>query len=176
MRYCIAYIANNEVQEFFKEITEELGIKFAVANLSKRVPAHITLVYPFESDNCAAIELQLEKVSQSIKPVSFTIGGFERFTDNKKTIFMKVEGSDAFYESVKSCIVSIGTFDEDRKFDLHDRKFHISIVRNLNPEISDAVTAYLENQSIPHFDSIFNNIALLEFRNDIWKIKRVFNF
>ncbi|MCF7865173.1 MAG: 2'-5' RNA ligase family protein [Candidatus Pacebacteria bacterium] len=179
MRHCIAYIANEEVQKYFQKLTEELSAQFGISNLSKRVPAHITLKYPFEVDDTMEIESKIQSVvndfslrKTSIAP--FIISGFNRFENSFETIFMKVEGGSIFEKTIEGCISDLGEVDEDRKF--AKRIFHISIARHMNQSQSDEIFAYLQTKELQHFESFFDNIALMKFENEVWSVKKFFKF
>ncbi|MEI6490672.1 MAG: 2'-5' RNA ligase family protein [bacterium] len=90
MRRCIVYLAKGEVEEYFKQITSELALNFSERNLSERVPAHITLKYPFETEDVNLIENKIADVLKNKSKVLFKVGGFERFENSKETIFLSV--------------------------------------------------------------------------------------
>lgn len=179
MRYCIAYVAPEEVQEYFKKTAGRLHAEFGVADLSKRVPAHITLKYPFVTDDpqyLQGVEQQMERVAKTICSAQFTIGGFNRFSGGKETIFMKVEGDSDFQEAVEKCIIGLGDIDEDRNF--AERILHVSSVRHLEDSVSDKIFDYLNSEKVPapHFEVVFDSIALMEFNDEVWKVKRIYRF
>jgi 2'-5' RNA ligase len=176
-RYCIAYVANKEIQEYFRSTAKDLEDKFQVNNLADRVSAHITLKYPFEIESAGDVgemELRIEKVSHLLTQTPFSISGFGRFSDNKRTIFLEVEENAEFRSAMDQCMDKLGEFEEDRKFSASDRTFHVSVVRNLEEDMSDRVFDYLKSMQRPNFKAVFDNIALMRFKNEAWEVKKMF--
>ena len=177
MRYCITYIADDKVQAYFKDLTEHLSAKFGISNLSKRIPAHITLKYPFETEDTTEIETRIEHIAKTIMPVSFKVGGVNRFDDGFETIFIEVEHSPEFKNNIVKCISGLGEFDEDRKFEIENRTFHISIARHLDSTTSDTIFEYLNAEGLPwlkNFDVAFDNITLMKYGDEVWSVKKMF--
>ena len=173
-KYCIGYLAEGEIVPYFNEITAHISAKFDIWNISKRVPPHLTLKYPFEAEDTSEIESRIEAVAKDMTPVPFTLNRFGRFEEGGKTIFLTTSASEELISSIKDCILKLGEFDEDRKFSIDEYKIHLSITRKLDPEISNTVWKYLQTLPSPYIDMVFNNITLFEFRDDVWEVKRTF--
>ncbi len=175
MRYCIVYVAQQEaVQKYFNDITATLSDKFGIANLSKRVPPHLTLKYPFESDDFTSIEKAVENAVVGKSPFPISIDGFSRFPNSTNTIFMDIRISENNLSAVKKIITDLGEFDEDRKFDIDDHKPHMSIVRKLEPQVFNLVWDYVTKLPKPYIDLTFENVTILVREGDVWNIKKMF--
>lgn len=177
MRYCIVYLAEGEIEKYFKEITSLLSQKFNIRNLSERIPPHITLKYPFEyeEEKLGEIEKNIENAIAGMKPIDFIVEGFSKFINDSKTIFLKVAKRDDLISLIKDCKSKLGSYGEDKVFDVDNFEPHISIARNLSVSESDKIWEYLIQLEKPLFNLKFDNVSILEWqKNDTWKVLKTY--
>ncbi len=174
MRYCVVYLVKGELQEYFNQITTDVALKFGTKDLSKRVPPHITLKYPFETDDIREVENKIIATIKGKPNFNFIVEGFERFADKKETIFLSVKVDEAAYSVLKQVISEIGEIGEDRNFPVY--KPHLSVVRHLDDGLSDKISEYLNTLPKSRFELFFNNVAILAFENDVWRVYKEFSF
>ena len=159
--YQIGYLADGEVQKYYETLTLDLSRRFGVEDLSHKVPAHLTLKYPFASDDTTEIEKRIDDFTFGKNPIPFIINGFDRFENNKGTIFLSINQSAELSAFVKDCITELGNLNEVRKFDPNDYKLHLSVARHLRPETSDLICNYLATIPKPRFELSFDNLTIL---------------
>jgi 2'-5' RNA ligase len=174
MKYFIGYLAEGEVEKYYNAITAELAGKFDVGDLSKRVPPHLTLKYPFVSDDISSVEKTIEHFLIDKKPIPFVIDGFDKFDDNSETVFLSVTHDDVLYSFVKECITELPGTEERKNFDAGKFRLHMSVVRHIDVSMCDRILEYLAIQPKPHFDLSFDNLTLFNLEDNMWKVKRIF--
>ncbi len=174
MYHFIGFLCNQDIQKYYQSITTDLSVRFDIKNLSDRVPAHLTLVYPFESEDTSVIEDKIKNFVRGKAAMNFTLGGFGRFDDNSRTIFIPVKSTQVLSEFVKECIIEIGSLCESEKFDPETFKLHASVASKLSSEISDAILLHLMTLPEPYFLASFDKITLFVFENEMWRVKRIF--
>lgn len=174
MWYYIGYLADGEVQKYYETLTSELSRKFGIENLSLTVPAHLKLKYPFELGDTSEIEKKIDDLAFGKNPVPFTIYDFNRFDNNKGTVFLSVKPNEELSTFVKDCITELGDLNEVRKFDPNNYHLHLSVARHLRPETSDLICNYLSTMPKPRFEALFDNLTLFVGEHYTWKVKKIF--
>lgn len=174
MRHFIGYLGKGEVEEYYNALTTELHEKFGIRNLSLRVPPHLTLKYPFETDDAADTESRMKEFLTDKPTFPFFIKGFGRFDDNNKTIFLSVTQNDALSAFVEDCIVSLGDMEEKKKFDAKKFHIHMSVARHLDDDLSEQIWKYVSTLPPPYFEMLFDNLTLFVQENERWKVQRTF--
>lgn len=86
MRYFIGYLASDEIAKYYNSITTDLSNRFGIEDLSKRVPAHITIIYPFESDTSEGTEERIGNYIHNKTSFDFRVKGFGEFKGNDGTL------------------------------------------------------------------------------------------
>lgn len=169
MRFVIVGLIGGEIDSLYTKISNDVSSRFSIGNVSNKIQCHITLKYPFESTEIEInrVERIVESVADTTKKADFNISGFGSF--DHKTIFLKIE-DEKFIKYLKSSILQLGHFDEDRKFDLEKYTPHLSVCRNIPeadfPNIWDYITTTYDPKLIGQFD----NISILVEQDAIWKI------
>jgi len=172
MKYFIGYAAEGEITNYYKTITSDLASRFGIMNLSERVPAHLTLVYPNESNS---IDIVLERIKSFIldkNPIPFTINGFGEFTGEDGTIFLSPVRDQVLQSFIKEAITTIASAADYTRYD-DEFHLHMSVARHLDPELSESIWKYLKTLPSPKFELKFNNISVFEFTNR-WDLKYQF--
>ncbi len=174
MRHFIGYNGNTEVEKYYDAITTELHEKFGVSNLSLRVPSHLTLKYPFETEDTSDAENHIREFLINKSSFKFSIDGFGRFDDNNETIFLSPTRTDTLDAFIEDCIVTLGDLNEEKKFDPKKFRVHMSIARHLDDGLFEQIWDYVNTLPQPRFALLFDNLTLFMLENDKWKVKRTF--
>lgn len=176
-RYSIVHIPQGNIERYFNEITLELDERFNTGNLSKKIFQHITLRYPFETDieGINKVEEEIKKFITDKRCFTYAVDGFSQFPNNSKTIFMAVQDDNKIRDFRQSLMHILEVQDGEGQY-LNNYHPHISIVRDLNPEYSEKVLGYLQSLPVPHFDLMFDNIAIIVKNDGIWSVYKLFNF
>lgn len=173
-RYSIVHIPKGEIEKFFIDITDELDKKFNIGNLSKKIFQHITLRYPFETDQEGIIKIEkiLKEFISTQKSFNYKVEEFSKFPNDDKTIFLPIVDDTNISEFRKKMMDNFENIDNNELF-LNNYHPHISIARDLNPESSGLVWEYLNNTPKPHFDLMFDSIAIIVKNEDVWSVHKV---
>lgn len=172
MRYFIGYLGGGDIEKYYQNITSELSDKFGIRNLSRKVPVHFTLKYPFESEDTSKVEKDIEVFLKNKTPTPFVINGFDKF--GYKTIFLSVEPNGELMSLVKDCLSTLGDLGEIEKFDADEYRLHLSVARHLDPVTFELVWDHLSLLPNPHFELAFDNITLFVLEGGIWNVKKTF--
>ncbi len=174
MKYCIVYLATDEAEKYSINLTKELSEKFAIKDLSKRVPPHMTIKYPFETEDILQVEKRIEICVEKKTSFPITIRSFGRFENDVKTIFMPLDHSQKIDSLITECNKEFVFLGTDQKYHFEAHIPHISIARHLDKETSDKIFEYLNLLPVPSFETFFDNLTLLEFDKEVWKVRRIF--
>ena len=174
MRHAVVYLGEGEIEQYYNAITTELSARFGINNLSMRVPPHLTLKYPFETDDTSIAEKRIEDFLKSKTPIKFLIDGFGRLDDNNETIFLSPVRTGTLDAFVEDCIIKLGDLGEEKKFDPKKFRVHMSVARHLTSEMFEQIWSYVNSLPRPRFQLIFDNLTLFVFENEKWEIKKVF--
>ena len=174
MQYFIGHIGDASINAYYREITADLASRFGIPDLAHRVPAHLTIKYPFASDDVSGLELRIDDFLRDKKAFPLVVKGFDHFDDNTATIFLSVEPSRELSLFTEQCILHFGDLNERKKFDPTKFRAHFSVARHLTPELFHDVWNHISNLPTPVFHSTFSNLTLCVLENEVWKPKRMF--
>lgn len=162
---------NGEALKFHDRLTTEVCSKF---NLRRtKLPGHITLKAPFESENVDELIDVLEAFVSITKKAAVYIHGYGSFRND--VVFMKTIFSDEanrvyneFYKLLKTLIWLQWKKNENRQ-----KIFHTTIVskkiKNKFNEIWDYV-----NEIQCDFDIYFDNISIYTWKENTWILYKKF--
>ena len=173
MTYFIGYLGTEEVNKYYRSITADLAGRFGVKYLAENVPPHITLKYPFDSDDLSSIEGTLVDILKDKKPIPFSISSFDEFKGKEGTIFLSIDKNPALQSFIKDSIIKLGKESDYYAFG-NEFHLHMSIARSLDSEKARLVWEYLKTLPKPYFDLLFDNLTVFIFDSGVWKIKKTF--
>ncbi|USN52668.1 MAG: 2'-5' RNA ligase family protein [Candidatus Nomurabacteria bacterium] len=141
-----------------------------------RIPPHITLFYPFdtEAENIGRLQHDLDKLVKLITALPLSVVGFKPF-DNE-VWFLDLEQKaelhaikDAITHLIKS---SLNIVDQRRFSDVY---FHCTLAfRDVTPEKFEAIGEYLKDRQPPIDYFVLDAVAILEQQQDrTWKVLSV---
>lgn len=172
MRHCIASVIGGDIEQYYTKTTKELSEKFGIRDISKKIPAHITLKYPFYTGDLTSAREKIRSVVETCDATEFVVDGFDHF--DRTTIFLSVRFEKTFDTRIRECVVKLGQFNEDRNFDPSKFVYHISIARHLNEETFPIVWNYLHSLPHPHIKGMFDNISILTEIDEVWRVVEKF--
>ncbi|MBC2581009.1 2'-5' RNA ligase family protein [Clostridium sp. DJ247] len=170
-RYVIVCDLKGVASNFHNKITEDVCSRFNKKR--QKLPAHITLKAPFETDKIYELIPVLEKFANKYIAAPIEIKGYGKFRQD--VIYMNVKVSeetkkmhdDLFDELNKIPWISF------KKNEGKDRVFHCTIVSKSIGDKFYEIWDYL-NQFPCDFHEMFNNISLYEWKDNTWVIYKVF--
>ena len=113
--YFAGYLGSAQIEKYYKDITTELARTFDIENLSKRVPAHITLRYPFEIESYSDIQNKIIQLLPRQKTQHLFIDGFGHFGDETIYLNVKVDNHEMF---IKKYVRGLGNMENFKMTDL----------------------------------------------------------
>lgn len=176
-RYLIAFVLKDEQSVAVDHLRQTIASTFDVA-AAMRLPPHMTLFYPFETDDISKLAAKLEKIAASQKAFTVPINKFSSFDErvwfldpaqDEKLFILK----DAIVSIIKGTL-SIGEDNEGRK-----AHFHITLAyKDLTPEKHRVIGEYLSKKMLPVKEVLIDNFSILswEEKTNTWTAMRVFNF
>ena len=175
-KFAIVFFIEGPLNDYVEKISADISDRFYIENLQKRIPPHFTLRYPFMLDNISRVENIIQEFLKNENSFKVSIGGFDRFEDNTKTVFLSVKENTILNSFIRRITDCIGYLDEDSRYDMEKSRKHVSVARHLDPEKSDIVFKYLKSLPEMEFDVLFNNVSIFYMRNNIWSVYKVFSF
>ena len=172
MRYVVVTVADGEAGVFNKKLSAEAFEKFKVK--SSKLPAHITLKAPFETEEpIEVLEEAIEKYIKDKKAIPYEIKGFEHF-DNR-VIYMDVNMSNEGKVIHDKLIDILDNFDyiEFNKKDGKDKIFHVTLTSKKVPSIYKEVWEYVNKYPF-EFNCYFDNISIFKWVDNTWKLHKEF--
>lgn len=174
MKYSIFYLISGEAKKYRNELVKKVGPKFRERYvLESRLPAHITLKIPFETNKIKEIEKRLEGIVNNHKASKIRIIGFGRF--ERFVAFLKFEFSKPALKTQRelirelSEIKGIKIYEPDKKWHPHATISYGNTKKSFN-----GIWNYLKKLSKPHFDLEFDNITIMKKPEKYWKIHKEF--
>lgn len=168
MRLCIGYAPAGPLVEYRNKLTADLAERFGIMNLSLRVPAHITVIYPIEHANIEDITAQIKAFVTHKQAFPITIEGFGTLTHTSGTVYLAPKDEPRMQAFIKEAIATFAHPDDYTKYGGEFRP-HISVARHLTPEQTTAIATYVNSLPTPRFNLTFDSLSLFEF-TDVWRI------
>lgn len=171
MRYFIAYILNGEAAAYDKEVGDGLARAFGLKELSKKTPRHITLKYPFITDDkIEEVERILEKFVIGRKPTPLQLGGIGSF--DGRVVFMDVKGTIETKQMIDALATELGRLPW-MTFDQYDGGVHLhsTLAYAENEEMFRGMMEYVAKVD-KHFDIFVDNICILKREPEKWVIHK----
>jgi len=174
MFYLLAYLLPADAQEFHDKIVKDVASKFDVRHvLDQNITPHITLKYPFETEYIKELEKFLADFCSKYDPQEIELRGFNHFDD--RVIFMDVQFSDSAKKIYKDLFEKLHEFNwmQWDQWDSINMKFHSTIASDDINEKFHEIYDYLKQKKC-NFDVHFDNISILKYENNHWKIYKKF--
>jgi len=137
------------------------------------LPSHITIKYPFKTNNLKNLEKTISTFVKQQKVTKFCIKDFGKF--RKFVIFLKPTPLKAFSKIQKQLREELRKSNKipNRKF---DKKFepHATIGYGNTKESFNKMWSYVKTLKKPKFNLKFDNLTILKKPGRLWKIHKVF--
>ena len=173
----IIYLLPENVSEYYRLLRRRIARAFDLP-LNKRVPAHITLKYPFPCQDYPEIERAVQAFCRSQAVTTWTLKDFGYFNNPENdVIFIDAIPSDATRQVHADLLsrlrkipwVTWSPYDDEN---IH---YHVTLASKImTPEIFDDVWNFVHMQVQPDFEVNFNNLALVEIDGERIQVTRVY--
>lgn len=171
MRYVIVNALNGKALKFHDKLTTEVCSKF---NLKRtKLPGHITLKAPFESENIDELINMLESLVKTNNKAPISVHGYDHFRNDvvfMKTIFSKEANGvyNEFYKLLKTLSWLQWKKNEDSQ-----RIFHTTIVSKKIKNKFNEIWEYI-NEFQCNFHIYFDNISIYIWEENTWRLYKKF--
>ncbi|MES2134681.1 MAG: 2'-5' RNA ligase family protein [Patescibacteria group bacterium] len=170
MKYFIAHLLSGDAKQYHAGLTRRLALKYRVTPLHERIPPHVTIKPPFETDELGIKEVErvLRSFVRSEPALPLVIDGFGRF--GFRTIYLDVYKSGEVVSLVRRLIHTLNTnISWMPAYPLEGNKLHASVARFLDRRQFRRIWRELRTLS-PRFESTFDTIAILKKEGRSWEI------
>jgi len=170
-RYVIVNLLSGEALRLHEKIVEDVCFKFNVQR--QKLPGHITLKAPFETDNIGEIEKVLQLFCSQNSKVPIKIEGINNFRNN--VIYMDIHPSKEAIKLHENLYTELKKIDflEWKPTENKNRTFHSTIVsRRIQKKFYD-IWKYVNNYKFS-FDTYIDNITIMKWVNSRWQTYKKF--
>lgn len=168
MKYLIAHLLSGKAKEYHENLTAQIAERFGKDDLSKRIPPHFTLKSPFEAtdDQVDLLHTSLESYTQEASVGRYTMNDFGHFGD--RVVFLDAVIDTQGRESIETLtdVLSEMEWMTFGRYD-NDINLHATLTRTDSMGDFTRIWQYLQKKE-PDFESRFDSISLLEFKNGKW--------
>ncbi len=170
MKYFVAHLLSGDAEAYHASVTRELTLRHRITPLHDRIPPHITIKPPFETDEpgIKEVERALRSFAHHEHAVPLVFDGFGRF--GFRTIYMDVYKSAEVVALVRRAIQMLNTNISWMPVGpLEGNKLHASVARFLNRRQFRRIWRELKVLR-PHFESVFDSITILKKEGRSWQV------
>jgi len=176
MNYFIGYLISGEVSTWHINLTKDISDKFSTWKIYEKLPPHVTIFYPFSTNNIENIRnLLKDKTQDKIIPGNFEMSDFGHFDD--KVVFAKVEADQHSREIVEELRKSLKEIPEMPKNEFPDWHPHATLANRLSSQEINQIWDYVLTLEKPSFTLQFDNVTIFRFEGDRkWVVEESFKF
>lgn len=168
MRYFIAYHLKGAEGQAVDALREKIAARFGV-HAALKIPPHVTLFNPFETDDIGSLPDVLRDLSAAQAPIPLRITGFNSF--DEAVWFLDVEQKPellALKEKIASAVRKT-TGQEDRRAGMTPH-FHLTLAyKDVTPEAFSAIGEFLRGEPLPIAELTVDAVTLFSFPAGRWE-------
>jgi hypothetical protein len=171
LKYLVAHLLSGDAKRFHLALARELSVRYRTLPLFERIPPHVTVKPPFETDEAgiAEVERVLRAIAVHERAPRLSFSGFGKF--GFRTVYMDIVKSP---DAVSLARRVVKTLNENipwmPRFPLEGNKLHASVARFLTRRQSGRIWRHLKTMGRPAFDSSLDNIAILKKDGKSWTV------
>jgi 2''-5'' RNA ligase len=172
-RYVLVCLIEGEAGEFHNRITNDVCCKFNKKR--QKLPAHITLKAPFETDKIEDMENMLKGFVSSRSKTPIKVRGFGKF--RRDVVYIDVDVSQEAKRVHDELIDELTKIPwiQFKSNEGKDKVFHCTIISKRLQDKFNEIWDYI-NEYKCDFDVYLDNLSLYIWQNDTWILYRKFKF
>lgn len=170
MKYLIAHLLSGEAKAGHARIADELALRFKALPLRERIPPHITVKPPFETDESGIEEVEriLRAFARHERAAPICIRGFGRF--GFKTIYLDVVKSPEAAALARRALATLAAnLPWLPRYPHEGNKLHASVARFLTRRQFRRIWRSVKDIQ-PEFSFLFDSVAILKQEGKVWKV------
>lgn len=170
MKYFVAYLLSGDAKVYHERLTRELSEKYRITPLHERIPPHITVKAPFETDEMgiADVERTLRSFAHNEYATPMTLRGFGRF--GFRTVYMDVEKAPEVVLLVRRAIATLNAHVPwMQSAPLEGNKLHASVARFLNRRQFRRIWRHVQDERV-RFPTSLDSMAILKKVGRSWEL------
>lgn len=175
MKYVLVCLLRGKIEKYHQNLVKKVGPKFGENYMIENpIPSHITLKYPFETNEIFILERILSRFCKDNKSTKIKIDGFGNF--RRFVSFLKVNFSKEAKKVRKSLLNEIEKIN-GIKFEEIDKKYkpHATISYGNTKENFDQIWDYLKQLDKPESNLLFDNVTILSKPKRYWQVHKIYN-
>lgn len=175
MQYFIGYLIRGEAADWHNGLAKEISGKFGTRKIYKRVPLHITLYRPFDTEDVTPIEKLSQRWSESYPAAdTLTLSGFGRF--DYRVLFVAVNAARSVIDKVAELQQDMSALSHvpfpDYPGGWHP---HVTLMNEEDEEKVREAWDYLLTLPMPDITLPFDNVTLFRFHGSgVWKVDSLY--
>lgn len=175
MRYFVAYNLPEPEASAVDDLRKEISSRFAVT-AALRLPPHLTLAYPFETDDLSRFEPALSALASAQAAFAVAVTGFGSFdeavwyldVEQKKELASLMNGIAEIMD--RTLVIA----QERRRRDTH---FHVTLAyKDVTPEAFRLIGNHLSGMAPPITGITVDALTLLRHEGGKWLPQRTYPF
>ena len=175
MRFFIGYLIQGPAAAWHREVSDEIAERFGIWKVTEKNPPHVTIYYPFETDDIGSVKDYLRTWLASHRSSgTIEISGFDRFDD--RVIFARVgvdrsvEGEILALRRELAVIVPARDALWPDQLAWHP---HATLAYKIPPETVRDIWNYVKTLPAPRFEAPFDNVTIFRWHGERWEIEEM---
>ncbi len=173
-KYFVGCLIQGEAAEWHTRVAKDISDKFGTWKIFEKIPPHVTVYRPFDTDNIQPVLDVLENWSKNQRlNTSLAMSGFDRFDD--KVVFAKLEINPTIEKSVLELKQKLKEIPNMPQEDYPTWHPHATLAYMLTSKEINDIWDYVLTLQKPKFVLPFDNIALFaSWADRTWKVEKLF--
>lgn len=170
----IGYLMRGGAAEWHRRTSKEISEKFGTWKIYEKIPPHITIFQPFDTNDLSPAKNVLKEWKKKEKtPGNFLMNDFGHFDD--RVIFAKIEAENPVKEEVEKLRRDIKNIPNMPKEDFPIWHPHATLINRLPAQKIKEIWNYVSKLEKPNFILPFDNVTIFKFTgNRRWETEEVF--
>lgn len=176
MKYFVGYLIEGKAAEWYFNVAKDISEKFNTWKLHEKLPAHVTVFYPFETEDVEPVRNLVENWTHNKNiPGNLTIAEFDHFDD--RVVFAKTDPDESVRDAVEELRGILEKIPGMLKDNFPIWHPHNTLANHLTPEEIKQIWNYVQTLEKPDFIIPFDNITIFRFEGDRkWVVQESFKF
>jgi len=173
MRYFIGYLIKGQAAEWHINLSDDIAERFNIWKITQKNPPHITIYYPFETENVDCVKDLLKNwLRKNDFAGNVILSGFDRFDD--RVVFACVKIDDAVEKKIAELRKDLEAVVPSKDTILPDQTTwhpHATLAYKIPSEKIQEIWNYVKTLEVPKFQMSFDNVTIFKWDENRWVIE-----